>query len=422
MRRQRSAGARRDPSRAERPRPRDCATSGARSASRLDERGHRVGARRCCRARRRRCAAARSRGTRRSAVRFTNWRSWFAPLRGERDEIGQRVLDDARRRAADRAGSPAPALNGQTSWQTSQPNTHVPIAARSSRGIDAVMLDRQVRDAAARVEHVRVDERAASGTRRGTTRHAAAARLRRLVGRGRRRARRRRAARRARRSCRGPARSASCSSRRSRARRARPTRARAPARSRRTAASRPAGRARAARRSASSDELVAHHEVIVLAARVAGDPAAQQRDRRTPDRRGRTRARRRRAPARRRAARADRRAARRARALRGTPSRRRGRRRASSCTARAGAAASIGTIAARGSRARVAIAAMRSARPRRSRSPRRCLRDRRRRARRRSRSRRTATRAVALARLRILDRARRDTCARRRARRRVDSM
>ena len=38
-----------------------------------------------------------SRGTRRSAVRLTSWRSWFAPLRGERDEIGQRVLDRARR-------------------------------------------------------------------------------------------------------------------------------------------------------------------------------------------------------------------------------------------------------------------------------------------------------------------------------------
>ena len=319
-----------------------------------------------------------------------------AAQRGALDELAQLVRALARRARRDRAararrergassgsgGSPAPALNGQTSWQTSQPNTHVPIARAARAGSRRGARSSGTRCSGARRARTRRRTRCVGHASRHA-RHAAAARLRRRVGRGRRElgvdeqlaehdvaAERR-------------ARSASCSSRRSRGRRARPTRARAPARSRRTAGSRPARPSSCGEPIGERDEAIAHHEVVVLAAGVASDPAAQQRDRPAPDRRGRRRARRRRASARSRAARADRRAARRARASRGTPSRRRGRRRASSRTARGGAAARSGRSRRDGSRAR--------ARARAITSPRRCLRDRRRRARRRSRRRRTAT-------------------------------
>ena len=143
-----------------------------------------------------------SRGTRRSAVRRDELAQLVRALAGERDEIRQRVLDGARREQR---------IGGLAGARVERADLLADVAAEHpgpDRGAQlardhAVMLDRQVRDAAARVEHVGVDERA--GRARVEARAAAAAaRLRRRCGRGRRRARRRRAARRARRSCRAP--------------------------------------------------------------------------------------------------------------------------------------------------------------------------------------------------------------------------
>ena len=55
--------------------------------------------------------------------------------------------------------SSASALTGQTSWQTSQPKIQSPMAAASHGVEDAGVLDRQVADAAPRVDRARRDER-----------------------------------------------------------------------------------------------------------------------------------------------------------------------------------------------------------------------------------------------------------------------
>ena len=60
----------------------------------------------------------------------------------------------------------APALKGHTVWQSSQPNRCDPIPFAKIRSDLAVMLDRQIRHAPARIEHERRDERRASGTPR----------------------------------------------------------------------------------------------------------------------------------------------------------------------------------------------------------------------------------------------------------------
>ena len=69
-----------------------------------------------------------------------------------------------RRGRAARAKSPtavgvANLFHGQKSWQSSQPKIRLPIGARSCSGIDAAQLDREIRDAAPRVELIRRDDR-----------------------------------------------------------------------------------------------------------------------------------------------------------------------------------------------------------------------------------------------------------------------
>ncbi len=58
-------------------------------------------------------------------------------------------------------------FHGQTSWQMSQPNSQPAITGVRVRVDVAAVLDRQVGDAAARVEHVRRRRRRRSGRRRG---------------------------------------------------------------------------------------------------------------------------------------------------------------------------------------------------------------------------------------------------------------
>ncbi len=73
---------------------------------------------------------------RRSAVRLTKRRSWLLGAASSASSAGAAWPSSRARSAgstASRAG--ATALYGQTSWQTSQPNTHAPISGRSARGI-----------------------------------------------------------------------------------------------------------------------------------------------------------------------------------------------------------------------------------------------------------------------------------------------
>ena len=75
-----------------------------------------------------------ARPARRRAEPRISRRSWAAPSPSTRTR-SRSAGEDGRSSGSGSVRAGAAALNGQTSWHTSQPNTRVPMAMRSSRGM-----------------------------------------------------------------------------------------------------------------------------------------------------------------------------------------------------------------------------------------------------------------------------------------------